>query len=95
MLVVVNSAAVYPIDLRLPSQFIGPSRKANAEHMENKHAPKETKLIVRIPAGRSAFLLSHPISPPRKAAMIMRLPNPHSSGVRYKSALALVLLQIR
>ena len=68
--------------LREPSQFIGPSRKANAEQMENRQAPKDTKLIVRIPAGRSALLLSHPISPPKMADITIRLPKPHSSGVR-------------
>mmetsp|Transcript_697 Transcript_697/g.1107 ORF Transcript_697/g.1107 Transcript_697/m.1107 type:complete len:113 (-) Transcript_697:132-470(-) len=69
--------------------------KANEEQMEKRQAPKDTKLMVRIPAGRSAFLLSHPMSPPKSADMTIRLPNPHSSGVRYKSALALVRLQIR
>ncbi len=70
-------------ETRLPSQFIGPSMKANAEHIENKHEPKDTRLIVLIPAGRSADLLSNPIRPPNSVAKMIRRPNDTSSGVRY------------
>jgi len=50
--------------IREESQDMGPSKNANAELMENKHAPSDTRLMVRMPAGRSASRRSYPTMPP-------------------------------
>mmetsp|Transcript_7902 Transcript_7902/g.11280 ORF Transcript_7902/g.11280 Transcript_7902/m.11280 type:complete len:103 (+) Transcript_7902:321-629(+) len=69
-------------ETRAPSQCSGPLRKEYAEQIENKQAPKETRLIVLIAAGRSPDRLSNPISAPQAAANNILLPNVTSWGVR-------------
>ena len=58
-------------------------RKARSEVRVKMHEPSETSAIVRMPAGRSADLRSHPITPPNKVAKVIRLPKSASRGVRY------------
>ena len=81
--------------LRLPSQFIGPWMKANAEQTEKRQDPSDTRLISLIPAGLSALLRSQPIRPPRTAAIRNLRPKEHSSGVRNSKATERVLVHIR
>ena len=58
---------------------MGPVKNAKVEQMLNKHAPKETNAMVRMPAGRSAFLLSQPIKLPKTTAINSRRPQSHSA----------------
>ena len=70
---------------RLASQLIGPLWKLNIDVIVNRHEPKQTRLMVRIPAGRSESLRSHPIIPPKTTEASNLLDKSHSNGVRKSS----------
>ena len=61
-------------ETREESQDMGPLKNANVEQILNKHEPKDTSAMVRIPAGLSAFRRSHPIKQPKTVAQTRRRP---------------------
>mmetsp|Transcript_2113 Transcript_2113/g.3804 ORF Transcript_2113/g.3804 Transcript_2113/m.3804 type:complete len:220 (+) Transcript_2113:1388-2047(+) len=59
-------------ETRAASNSCGDDRKACCPHMVKKQDPKDTRDIVRTPAGRSAAFLSNPMAAPSMTATIIR-----------------------